>query len=331
MDLGFLQAPLESNSFQNGTSGFTNGFDSGSESFPAAGSNGLNNGRNITNQRANRTFVALHHQTPNNETYWDSHFNKLLFRFVHPDKKNNDDFLNFWKSACRAMPHGGTKQSKIFEKSPSPFCFMYTVPQINYLLAVAQMRDGIEFQPKKLWEWFRPIGVDITEESTQDLYDNSIGDHREMTVIGPARTCNVWGNVSAGDQLYILIKPILVDVATRLKYRTTIDGQEVIVENKPPYKGKPKEIIWQFCNYSSESFPRREDISVSHNKVLYTGTLYKIGSVKDNFVENHSVSLLSGFYKNVNDYESNVNRDELAVTTLPHINIFVDPFSPMYF
>lgn len=321
MNLGVIGTSLGSNTFQNGSVAFNNGFDSGKESFPIAGSRGQNNPLNQANQRANRTFVALHHRTPNDEQFWGSHFQKILFRLIHPDKKSNDDFLNFWRMAY-INQHGGTKKAKILMNAPAPFCYMFTVPQINYILAKYQLEDNKTLSAKQLWEWFRPIGVNITEETTQELYDNSIGDHRNMTVMGPARTVNVWGDVTQGDRVYILIKPISVDAQTTLRFRTTIDGQEHVVKNTAN-----RDVIWQFCHHAG-NLPSLTDLTTPSG---VTGTFYKIGTVKDTFIENHAISLLSGFYKNPNDAESNVNRDEHAVTLLPAVNIFVDPVSPAYF
>jgi hypothetical protein len=318
MDLGMFKASQDSKSFQQGSTYFTNGFDAGSESFPAPGQQGQNNGDD-TNQRATRTFVAIHHATDENEQYHKSHFTKFLFRLVHPDNKKNDGFLQFWKSFRLYSKNK-------FANSPAPYCFMFTVPQINFILAKMQLETDTKVDPKKLWEWFRPIGVNITEPTTQELYDHVTGDHRNVVVMGPARTPNVWGTCTQGDHIYVLIKPMRV--SGKLLFRTVEDGREHELTNK-----MNKDFIWQFSNHRSNTFPKVDDVSIVLNGEQHTGTLYRLGTIKDTFVENHNSlkAVMSGFYKSTNDPESNVNRDEHAVSLLPHVYINVNCVSPSYF
>jgi hypothetical protein len=322
MNLGIFQATQDSKPFQTGTTNFTGGFDSGSESFPAPGQQGQNNGSD-TNERAVRTFVAIHFPTEGNEEYHKSHFTKFLFRLIHPDKQKNDGFLEFWKAF-----KGTLKKNHMFTSSPAPYCFMLTIPQLNFILAKMQMQTDMPFNAKQLWDWFRPIGVMITEPSTQELYERVTGDHRNVVVMGPARTPNVWGTCTQGDHIYVLIKPIEVQANSVLTFRPTEDGQEYHVRNT-----KEKDMIWQFSNYRGSGFPPITEVKETIKGNTYTGTFYRLGMIKDTFVENHNSlkAVMSGFYKNANNAESNVNRDEQAVSLLPHVYINVNCVSPSYY
>lgn len=277
---------------------------------------GSNRVKNVTNQTGEAHYVCRHYQTDKHDMY-KHQFQQFCFRFIHPKQNNTAKFLQWQQNLLGQIPYqtGSTESNKRKKRfkfvGPVPYCDIYTVPQLNYIFAREQLEKNSEFTAAEIFSMVRPIGVNITEESTAELYDSKLGDLRVHRIAGPTHITNCFAEeIHEDDIISLLIYPVIVQPNSVFKYAVENDQKGLEIVKADKFTG---EFIWQFKYHVSESEPELEDYTEYTNDGLVVGTYYKLARIQHVYVE-HSFTVKDEMFKShvVRENSQIENRQDLA-------------------
>jgi hypothetical protein len=183
-----------------------------------------------------------------------------------------------------------------------PYGRYQTVPQLNYTLAKAQLKEGVALSYKDVWARIRPSGVPHATSANTDFSDGAVGDVRPVTITGPVTMYNVFGkNIEPGWQFGVLIVPVPIQEGKKFQFRVTPNGTVIDMEvssciNNVTNTACARGYIWQFKFYCCPGQPSLSEYSCSTHSITapdtvpvsMTGGYMRLGRINYEFDESRN-------------------------------------------
>jgi hypothetical protein len=269
-------------------------FHEGFASLKAADwSKSSNSGNSFFTQGRVDTQVTLVPFESKDTADWHLHlYRQYVFQFADPQQRLETEFIGRLKEdemLLQTNTDSMDEDKKIYGISNhwgkqldfnSPFTTVVTSQQINYILA-KNAEKGIDLTFDKIMEYFTPLGVCITPDSTMKAYSGEDQMHIVIQRSGLTDVYNMWKNPELGypvkgDNLYFIVKPMDSRKHNKLNFGVKLGFTEDKKDHVELKQGSSP-VVWQFHPYFTNTGidpPVREYMEVINNRIFIGGFIH---------------------------------------------------------